>query len=292
MLTRFLKLSCYMVGILMSLASCSSYRLATTKVAYQSIRTTEYHDAISDDAKIAVGYEFTTDGYLIVAVHNRTDEVMTIDNTKSFFVDTDGHSTSYYDPTVRTTTVTDISSSTTGASVNLGSLARAVGIGGIVGGVLSGVNIGESDTNGQSISKATYIADLPQVSLAPRGTGIMAKEFGVTGVGKDALKGAVNSFNATSPQASPYRFSVCVTYSLDGGNTYEKIVTDFYVNAQIIENVREYGHVNDALKQLYLNKPDALYEPCWFLHFVNNISSEHKHNVFDIKQEGALMDCK
>lgn len=54
---------------------------------------------------------------------------MTIDQTKSFFVDSNGKSYSYYDPTVRTSTVTDITSSASGVSVNLGSIAQGLGIG-------------------------------------------------------------------------------------------------------------------------------------------------------------------
>ncbi|MBR5843705.1 MAG: hypothetical protein IKY75_03895 [Bacteroidaceae bacterium] len=290
MLQRLFKLSFCVVGVLMSLVSCSTAKLSTTKVAYQSIRTTEFHETIPEDAVISVGYGFTPKGEIVVAVRNNTDEVMIIDQTKSFLVDTDGKSYSYYDPTVRTTTTTDISSSTSGASVNLGSVARAFGVGGILGGALSGVNVGGSDTYGQSISNTTYIADLPQVTLGPKGVGVMSKNFSVSNVGTYHLKNAVQSFNVDNPKESPYRFSVCVTYSVDNGVTYDKIVTDFFVNSQIVENVNEHGRVNKALQQLYLDKPEALYEPCYILYFVNNIPSQA--GVKDVKQEGSLKDYK
>ena len=115
-------------------ASCGSSKLSTNSVGYQSVRTTHAQPSqtspIPDDAKIAVAYSIGGDGALTAIVYNRTSEIMTIDQTKSFFVNSDGTSVSYYDPTVRTTSVTDMSSVTKGGSVNLGSITGALGIGG------------------------------------------------------------------------------------------------------------------------------------------------------------------
>ena len=270
------------------MSSCNTAKLYTTKIAYQSIRTTEYHESTPEEAQIVVGYGFTGTGKLVVTVHNRTDEVMIIDQTRSFFVDTDGKSYSYYDPTIKTKTITDISSSTSGASVNLGSVAGLFGVGGMLGRALSGVNVGGSDTYGQSVSNTTYIADYPQYSLGPKGVGILNKYYPVTHVGSTYLKQEERPFNVSTENDSPYRFSVCITYSLDGGTTYEKLITDFYVNSQIIESVNEYGRVNKALRQLYIDKPDALYEPCWILYFVSNVSDK----AVDVKSKGILLDYK
>ena len=142
---RSLLCLCAAAGLL---SSCSSQKLNVTGVGYQSIRTEFAQEPVPEDAKIEVTYFFDTDGSIVPRVKNLTDQVMTIDQTLSFFINTDGRSTSYYDPTVRTTTTTDYASNTTGASVNLGAVAGAFGVGGIVGGVLSGINVGESNTGG------------------------------------------------------------------------------------------------------------------------------------------------
>ena len=281
----FLALTCIMF------ASCSQGTLNTTKVTYQSVRkATPVNDKIPDDAKIAVFYSITANGAITPIVVNKTKEIMIIDQTMSFFVDSNGESKSYYDPTIRTTSTTDISSTTTGASLNLGAVGNALGIGGSIGALLPGINIGGSGTSGTSTTNTTYFADMPRVSLAPNSQGAMSKSYIISDVGKHSLKNSLNSYFASSIDESLCRFSVCISYSLDGGDTFDKIVTDFYVNAQIIENVNQKGKVNAALRQIYNRKPEALSEQWWLLYFVNNLPSAY--NIYDSRQQGIIYDYK
>lgn len=254
------------------LSSCASGTLITSSVSYQSIRTTyRQTNEIPDDAEILLVYGFSSTGDITPIVFNRTSEIMIIDQTMSFFVNTDGVSTSYYDPTVRTTTTTDISSSTSGASVNLGAVGGALGIGGTLGSILNGVNVGGSGTTGTSTSNTTYFADQPRISLAPKSKGAMSKVYNITGLGNGTwLSSNVTNTNLTANNATR-KFSVCISYSIDGGNTFKKIVTDFFVNSEINVPVIQKGIVNDALRKVYAAKPDALYEPCWILRFNNNL---------------------
>lgn len=240
---------------------------------------------IPDKAKIAVAYSISGDGKLTAIVYNRTSEIMVIDQTKSFFVNSDGTSTSYYDPTVRTTSTTRTSSSTTGASLNLGALAGAFGIGGALGTLASGINVGGSGTDGVSTTNTTYVADLPQVSLAPRSNGAMSKVFHVTGLGASSM-GDMEALHIHLNEAQSYcRFSVCITYSVDNGKTFEKLVTDFYANSMVIVPIQHKGKVNDALRQVYAAKSDLLYEPWWLLHFNSNIPSGVRNMT-----QGVLFD--
>ena len=275
----------------MVLASCGSTQLSTNSVGYQSVRTTHAQPTqtspIPDDAKIAVAYTIGVNGTLTVVVYNRTSEIMTIDQTKSFFVNSDGKSVSYYDPTVRTTSVTDMSSVTKGGSVNLGSIAGAFGIGGALGQIANGINLGGSGTNGTAETSTTYVADLPQVSLAPHSNGAMSKTFHITGIGVSSLRGsAVNQPSLTKEQ-SYCRFSVCISYSIDGGQNFDKIVTDFYANSKVVVPVTQNGRVNDALRQVYQLKQDAINENWWLLKFNNNISIGYDERV-----QGILYDYK
>lgn len=260
---------------LLTLSSCGSTGLVTHSVAFQSVRTRHAQPTksspIPDGAKISVAYTISSEGKLTAVVFNRTDEIMTIDQTKSFFVNSNGVSTSYYDPTVRTTSTTELSSRTKGGSVNLGAIAGAFGIGGIVGRIADGVNLGGSGTTGTSLTEATYIADMPQVSLAPHGKGAMSKVFKVDGIGKAALSSSSEMRNISMDEnQSNCRFSVCISYSFDNGATYEKLVTNFYVNSFIVMPVKSHGQVNDALLDVYHAKPDALNEYCWQLHANTN----------------------
>ena len=82
----------------------SSGGLQTTNVAYVSVKTRHMQPTTSspipDNAKIAVAYSISQNGEFTAIVYNRTSEIMTIDQTKSFFVGPNGKSISYYDPTV------------------------------------------------------------------------------------------------------------------------------------------------------------------------------------------------
>lgn len=248
--------------------SCSITRNKTYSVSYQAIRQ-KYaqptpENPIPDEAKIAVAYTISSNGELTAIVYNRTSEIMTIDQTLSFFVNSDGKSTSYYDPTVRTTSTTDLSSSTKGASVNLGSIASAFGIGGTIGQLANGINIGGSGTTGQSITEATYIADLPQVSLAPNSNAAMSKVFTVGAI-VDKTDSEIETIKPIISQSeSPCRFSVCISYSIDGGKTFEKIVTEFYMESYINIPLRSEGNVSETLNIIEQNKAD-MYNVPWFM---------------------------
>lgn len=265
-----MKISKALIGlcVLYTLCSCCE-RLTTTNVLYQSIRT-KYaqptpENPIPDDAKIAVAYSISQTGDLTAIVYNRTSDIMTIDQTMSFFVNSNGQSTSYYDPTVRSTSNTDMSSVTKGASVNLGSVAGALGIGGIVGQIANGINVSGSGTSGQATTNATYVSDQPRVSLAPKSNGAMSKVFKVIGIGKEYINHGSLILPNLTEQTSECRFSVCISYSFDNGETFNKLITNFYTDSKMIIPVEEYGKVNNAMRRLFMEKPDALSEPCWIL---------------------------
>lgn len=270
--------------------SCTT--LTTHCVAYQSVKTRHAQPGksflIPEEAKIIVGFAISSEGGLTAVVYNRTSEVMIIDQTKSFFVNSDGSSTSYYDPTVKTTTETDLSSVNRGLSVNLGPVANAFGVGGIVGNIASGINVGGSGTSGKASTHTTYVADQPYISLSPNSNTAMSKVFKVIGLGKNAFN--INPIQAPSlkENESYCRFSVCITYSTDNGTTFEKIVTDFYADSMVIIPVEKKGKVNgvnDALCKVYATKPDALYEPWWMLYFMNNVNLGN-----DCRIQGVLYD--
>ena len=188
---------------------------------------------------------------------------MTIDQTMSFFVNTDGKSTSYYDPTVRTTSTTDLSSKTKGVSVNLGSIAGALGIGGIFGQIANGVNVGGSGTTGQSVTNATYVSDQPRVSLAPNSNAAMSKVFTVYALAYIADTQQEIILPSVSQNNSHCRFSVCISYSLDNGMTFDKLVTDFYVDAYMNVPIKSEWKEGDALRTITQSKPD-LYNVPWY----------------------------
>ena len=274
------------VGLAM-LQSCSTTTMVTRAVAYQSVRPVDYQESVPDDAVIDVGYSISSDGKLTVNVHNRTDEIMIIDQTKSFFVNSNGVSTSYYDPTVYTTTQTDVTSTTTGASMNLGAVGRALGAKGFVGDVLNSTNVGGASTTGTTVTNTSYSSDLPQVSLAPNGKAAMSKTFTIGNVGEYVLAAFDTEQKLTySPDNSYARFSVCITYSTDNGRTFDKLVSEFYANTLFCAPVGKHGRVNDSMKEILSAYPASVYEPWAMWYFNNNVKPQYaitRNNLIDFK---------
>lgn len=257
-----------MLIIAIGFTSCvSTHKTIYNGVGYRSVRTTVHKEDIPDDSSIITIFKINEGGGLTVIVSNQTDEIMLIDQTRSFLVDTDGVSQSYYDPTVRTQTVTDMSQQTQGASVNLGAVSSLLGVKGKVGGLLNGINVGGSTTTGSAMSTTTYFADQPQIALGPHGTGAMSKNFLIKNISGQNLKYTTLTDERYTSKNSPLKFSVCISYSLDDGETYNKIVTDFYVNSQIYIPVSSQSEVNTALRAILSRKSDAVTEPWGVFYF-------------------------
>ena len=271
--------------VYLSLASCTPTR-SVSKISYQSFRTTfaqpDKEHPIPEDAEIVLMYDISDKGDFNVVVYNKTDEIMTIDQTKSFFVSSSGKSQSYFDPTIRTISQTNSSSTSRGTSVNLGAIANVLGVGGTVGSLLYGVNVGGGSSNGVAVTEVTQMADQPTVSLAPRSYAAMSKTFNEPMIGRDVISTNLEMTEKTSH----CNFSFCISYSLDGGVSYKKLVTDFYSNSRIVVPVSKNEQLNDALKEIFRIKPDAIYEPFYQLIFDDSAKS---NNVYT---DGIFFDFK
>ena len=265
------------------MSSCHLEYLNVRGVAYQSFRSkTPVEDRIDiqNDAKIIIGCHISPNGEVNVLVKNNTDKIMTIDRTKSFFRNQAGNSIAYYDPTVKAQSQSTMVSETTGASVNLGSIAGAAGIGGPLGVALGGITVGGSESTGTTKTNTTYVIDQPQISIAPHGQSTMGRAFLLEGAGIAFLSSAIkqsqtdinNSFTPTQTYAA---CNLCISYSLDDGKTFETIITDIYANSLLVSKVMQTGKVNDALRNIYAAKRDVMTEPSYLLYFDSDVK---KHN--------------
>lgn len=248
------------------LLTTSCETLKTDCLHYQSVRKTYRYDNTSN-ASIEVAAVLYGDGRLGVGIQNKTDEIMTIDMVKSFVVNTSGKSLSFYDPTVRVESTTTTSSQSTGGSVNLGAVAGALGIGGVAGALANGINVGGSNTDGVSNTSTTYMSDMPQVSLAPHGTGAMPKVFNVGSINQP---GGINTPYREFSREEAKKFALVILWSIDGGKTFEKYEQWYYINADFTVPVRNHGRLNAALREIMTKKPDCLNEPWWVIYTQNN----------------------
>lgn len=282
------------------LCGCTSGKLSVSSVAYQSVRTDfAQPQSIAQDAKIAVEYFFNSDGKMQPVVYNLTSEILTLDQTKSFVIMPDGSSVSYYDPTVHTSTTGTFSSETSGASFNLGGITNALGIGGALGALASATTLGESQTEGIIRQNTVSITDQPLVHIGPKGCVAMSKAYKIQGVGSSAKRGE-NIIDISPNSKTAVKFSVCVTYSLDDGANYEKLVTNFYVSSHISIPINN-KKVSKAFYRIYELKPDALAENMYLFIMPNSITNrtinemDDLHfistgNVYDTYIHGSLID--
>lgn len=253
------------------LSSCSTYHLEVKGIAYQSIRAKNpiEKEKIPQNAKIIVAVMIDVYGNVDVEVQNNSDEIMTIDRTKTFFRGSDGNSTVYYDPTVNVLAQSTTSGHTTGASVNLGSVAKAVGVGGVAGTLLSGVNVGGANQNATTTTNTTYIVDQPKISIAPHGKASLGRTFQEAGF--SVVQMALMAQNQLSDKNRTFdpddsmgiSCNITISYSVDGEQTYDKMETMLYVNSLIVSHVKQVGYVNEALREIYVAKGD-LFDEDWY----------------------------
>ncbi len=123
--------------------SCTSvYRATYTTENIKGNAEIDNKNMLADYGKFIIQYS----PYGDVTIINKTDSTMFIDMAESYYVG-NGIAQQLYSNSV----TTNYSSATRGATVNLGSVTNALGIGGVAGTIAQGVNIGRSDTNGSSI---------------------------------------------------------------------------------------------------------------------------------------------
>ncbi len=95
-----------------------------------------------------------------VLIKNKSSKVVYIDLANTFFV-RGNMATPYYVPSSTSNT----SGQGNGVSVNVGSVANALGVGGVVGGIASGINVGGGKTSSETtVTYSQRIIAIPPVS--------------------------------------------------------------------------------------------------------------------------------
>lgn len=243
------------VGLIV-LSGCSNYN-PCVGIEYMSVRPTVIKNPSThaDDAEIIIYGILNNEREFDVVVENLTDDILTIDQTRSFFID-NGDSKAYYDPTVKTTSSTTTTGSSKGGAFNLGGIANAFGIGGIAGALMGATTLGGGKSQSSSNTYTEVVADMPQVSIGPRGRMAMSKTFNLN-------FSSLPDFNVATPDESPRRFSVSINYSFDNGESWNTIVGDYFVNSHFNIPVKE-RQTNAAVRSLMKQKPNAIMEP-WYI---------------------------
>ena len=284
----------FILAVLLS-ASCGAPKLAVNAVSYESLKNAKENlkSTIPENAEIFTLYLIDKDGNLSIIIKNLTDKIMTIDKRNTFYVDRNGKSNSLYDPTIRTTTTTDIKNYSFGSGVNLGVVGNALGVGGLVGQILYGITTSGSYSTGTAKSNSTITQDQALVSIAPRSEIDLGVKLKLEGVGYKYL-------HYSNPPKSSYvakldsyekarnKYNIVISYSFDEGKTKRILNSKFYCNSLLISPVKESGKVNDALRSVIISKPDLLSEQ-WYMLYASTNMLENGCST-DAHMEGYLYD--
>lgn len=115
----------------------------------------------SDDYQRNIPDFVTNNPAIRFAIKNKTNQTVYLDLANTFYVSL-GQSVCYYIPS----STTHSHSSSGGGNVNLGAITGAFGVGGAVGTIANGVNVGGGSTN--TTTKTTYSQRI--VAIAPQST--------------------------------------------------------------------------------------------------------------------------
>ena len=278
----FMRKTLIAISLLLSflLSSCSDYKLFIDNVSYISIRQTEpkNSDNFSQTSTIGLLCDIDEYGNICVYAYNNTDKVMTIDKTKSFFTDGNGISHAFYDPTVNAHASSTTEGTSSSTSVNLGAIATASGVGGSLATALSGINVEDGYSSSTTTTNTTYYIDQPQISIAPHSKRIIdnsycEQSFNISGYNRE------NYTNTDSPYNAVSSISITLSYSINDGLSYDIIQLRLFCNSLLVSPITQYGYVNDALRNILSNKPDAMNE-YWYTFCVSG-REKHLFGFFD-----------
>lgn len=164
-----------------------------------------------------------------IIIKNKTSRIIYIDKAACFGSSSNGKTKVYFDPTEYT--VTSGGGSSTGASVNLGSVADALGVGGVVGTLAGGITVGGK--KGKATAMTTTQRDNRILTIPPQGSVVLSedkairhpsqkKEYRITGSYElILLYGYGDSLSREEPhkkyseENSPETIKYMITYSFD-----------------------------------------------------------------------------
>lgn len=215
------------------------------EISVKSLRTNE-----AEASRAYNSYPHTRNGTptycaIAVTVKNRTDQTLFLDLGNTFFL-RNGSPSSYYVPSATQTTT----SATTGATVNMGAVAGALGVGGQAGTLASGVNVGRANANSTSVITYTQrVVPIPAHSSKPLDLQLLFPEsltkiYGTNFIheSKHCLHCLFNKGERISlgeerlfdENNSPIQWGIHVTYAYDEGlSTPNSLIANFYTAKMI-----------------------------------------------------------
>ncbi len=208
--------------------------------------------------------DYYTDWYRLkyaIVIKNKTSRIIYIDKAACFGNSSDGKTKTYFDPTEYT--VTKGGNSSTGASVNLGSVADALGVGGVVGTLAGGVTVGGN--KGKATITTTTQRDNRILTIPPQASVTLSEDKAIKHPSdnrKYIITGSYeyhshNPFSKSlskkephikySEENCPQTIKYMVTYSFDK-NLRKSYMVNFGVYISDLFLLHSHRHIKHILK--------------------------------------------
>ena len=238
--------------VLLCMASCS------TPVRFTYTAENVKGNAVMDKERMLADYDqfaiqYTSEGN--VTIINKSDSTMYIDMGESYYVN-NGIAQQLFDNSV----TTNFSSGTQGATVNMGSVASAMGVGGALGTLARGVNVGGSTTSGSStqVFEERYISIPPMSRKQMKSIAFEPVNSSQWGIGNDQtwkeardggfVKKGTYIYDKYSSPAQEYIFS----YSFNPTGKFQSTRDLFYVEK--IEIDKKLKNIPEGKNQITKDK--------------------------------------
>ena len=215
--------------------------------------------------------------FLYLKVKNNTTDVLYVDLGNSFII-RNGEAEAYYTPGATSTTT----GKTGGASVNVGGVANALGVGGAAGTILNGVNVG----GGKQSSTTTITYTERIIAIPPMATKeleakpifslgseayynntikTVQKKDGIAVIYRDNLDMEVGKSLDYLQEESPIKFDYFISYSTtESFDQKENVRASYYVDKVIAAKGSPWGNgaydINDKfMDEIYPEWKKRLY---------------------------------
>lgn len=153
----------------------------------------------------------------VIEITNKSSKVLYIDKGSCFRSSSHGETRPYY----KGVKISTISGGGNGIGINMGAVADAFGVGGVVGTLANGVNVGGNKSN------ATITEQQMDrfIVIPPKGKALLAKDDYIDKTGKDIITGVCeyfslstkdllrNEFREFTEENSPEKWNYVITYS-------------------------------------------------------------------------------
>ena len=157
-----------------------------------------------DNYQSNIPYFVTNNPAISFSIKNKTNQTIYLDLANTFYVSL-GQSICYYIPS----STTNSHSSSGGGSINLGAVTGALGVGGAVGTIANGFNVGGGSTN--TTTNTTYSQRI--VAIAPQSTINLTPQYLFCNNEKRLMEGLRYDLVSTSLAGNSYDYCVYANFS-------------------------------------------------------------------------------